>query len=114
MKRTLLLGTAWTASAASAVGLGFLAVSLVDASASPGTVPLAAASTATASEDGAATPSPAPVTATGEQGDGGRHGQRVLRLGHAGALRCAGRGLVVDDSDDPGQVEFENGSRSSR
>ena len=42
MNRTIALGAAWTASAAAAVGLGFLAVSLVDASASPGTTPAAA------------------------------------------------------------------------
>ena len=40
MKRTLALGAAWTGSAVAAVGLGFLAVSLVGASASPGTVPV--------------------------------------------------------------------------
>ena len=52
MNRTLLLGTAWTASAGAAVGLGFLAVSLVDASASPTVQPVASSALATDSVDG--------------------------------------------------------------
>src|SRR3954447_10889591 len=59
MKRTLTLGAVWTASAAAAVGLGFLAVSLVDASASPAT-----SSTATSADD-SALPTPSAAAPSG-------------------------------------------------
>src|SRR4051812_33307993 len=66
MQRTLALGVIWTASAAAAVGLGFLAVSLVDASASPGTTPVASSgTTSSVTEAGPTTPAPA-TSATGE------------------------------------------------
>ena len=57
MQRTLALGALWTASAGAAVGLGFLAVSLVDASASPATSPVAASTTPS---DPSVTPTPRP------------------------------------------------------
>src|SRR5215212_4866086 len=73
MQRTLALGALWTASAGAAVGLGFLAVSLVDASASPGTSAAAATTSADSTSAGgtsagstAAAPTPTPTTATGE------------------------------------------------
>ena len=110
MQRTLALGAVWTASAAAAVGLGFLAVSLVDASASPGTTP-AAASGATSTSAGATTSPTAPATsATGQHATvagtvfancGG--GVPVL----AGAPAA---GWWVDDSAKPGEIEFENGT----
>jgi len=110
MKRTLLLGTAWTASAASAVGLGFLAVSLVDASASRGTVPLAAASPATSSGSATETPSmPATATQTRYTVAG-----TVTADCTSGKPRLAGAPATdwwVDDSRDPGELEFEDGNR---
>jgi hypothetical protein len=114
MKRTLLLGTAWTASAAAAVGLGFLAVSLVDASASPGTVPLAAASSAPSSDDPAASPSAS--TATTAAATKATVAGTVSATCTTGTPRVSGApatGWWIDDSDDadPGQVEFRDGSR---
>src|SRR5690349_19160810 len=108
MQRTLALGAIWTASAAGAVGLGFLAVSLVDASASPGTTPVASSETSSSAE-ASTTTSPAPVTsATGEH-------QTVAGTVFAnctgGSPVLAGApaaGWWVDDSNDPGQIEFEN------
>ena len=94
MKRTIALGAAWTASAAAAVGLGFLAVSLVDASAAPATQTVAAS----------------PATS-------GEH----TTVGGTVFASCAGNtpslagapatGWWVDDSAGPGEVEFENGSQ---
>jgi hypothetical protein len=113
MKRTLLLGTAWTASAASAVGLGFLAVSLVDASATPGSVPLAAASTGTVSDDDgspAASPAAAPTTPTGTKAT---LAGTVSASCTSGSLIVSGApatGWWIDDSND-GEVEFENGTQ---
>src|SRR5690349_13030459 len=112
MQRTLALGAIWTASAAAAVGLGFLAVSLVDASASPGTTPAAQSETTSPSPEASPTTSSAPVTsATGEFATvagtvfancGG--GVPVL----AGAPAA---GWWVDDSSDAGHIEFENGTQ---
>jgi hypothetical protein len=115
MKRTLLLGSAWTASAAAAVGLGFLAISLVDASASPGGQPVPASSTSTDSSEGAApapserTGSPAPAADGQHVTDGGTvyasctDGAPVLASAPAAGWR-------LDDSNDAGKVEFENGA----
>jgi hypothetical protein len=133
MKRTLTLGAAWTASAAAAIGLGFLAVSLVDASASPGSQPAdlstglsstgaASSSTpataadvtaadVTAADDAAADDAAGPaatveqVTAGGTVYAGCDAGLPVL----AGAPAL---GWSVDDSSAPGQVEFRSGSQS--
>jgi hypothetical protein len=109
MKRTLLLGTAWTASAAAAVGLGFLAVSFVDASASPGTVPLAATSSPTASTEPSVAPSSLQPTAQQATEAG-----MVYASCDRGAPEVAGApagGWWVDNSDQPGEVEFEDGTR---
>ena len=110
MKRTIALGAAWTASAAAAVGLGFLAVSLVDASASPGTNNLAGTTT---SATGTATPttSPAPGAASGEHVT---VGGTVFASCVGGVPSLAGApapGWWVDDSNDPGEVEFKNGTQ---
>ena len=99
MKRTLLLGTAWTASAAAAVGLGFLAVTLVDASASPGTTPVVAAATASGADDTAAQPSPS--TATTASGTKATEAGIVSASCSSGSLRVSGApaaGWWVDDS----------------
>ncbi len=109
MKRTLLLGTAWTASAAAAVGLGFLAVSLVDASASPGAIPLAATSSPSASTESTATPSSLQPTAQKATEAG-----MVYASCDSGSPQISGApaaGWWVDDSAKPGEVEFEDGSR---
>jgi hypothetical protein len=108
MKRTLVLGTAWTASAAAAVGLGFLAVSLVDAEASPGTVPLAATSTSAFS-----TPStgPAPAATAGEQTTVGGTAYASCDGGVPVLASAPSPGWSVDDSPKAGQVEFENGGQ---
>jgi hypothetical protein len=112
MKRTLLLGAAWTASAASAVGLGFLAVSLVDASATPGTVPLAAASPATASDDGTATASaPTTVAVTGTKATVAGTVSASCASGKPQVSGAPATGWWIDDSDDPAQVEFESGTQ---
>jgi hypothetical protein len=112
VKRTLLLGTAWTASAAAAVGLGFLAVSLVDASASPGTVPLAAPASAPTSEDAVASPSASTAAGTKTTVAG-----TVSASCTSGTPRVSGApasGWWIDDSEgaDAGQVEFRDGSRT--
>ncbi|MGY1780481.1 hypothetical protein [Geodermatophilus sp. SYSU D01036] len=108
MRRPLLLGAAWTASAAAAVGLGFLAVSLVDASASPGTVPAGA----TGSTAPSVTPTPeASPQPTAEYATAG--GTVYADCG-GGAPVVAGApaaGWSVDDSPDPGEVEFRSGAQ---
>ena len=111
MNRTLLLGAAWTASAGAAVGLGFLAVSLVDASASPVVRPLSSsaleATDATSSRSPAASPAPSGQQAT--------PGGTVYATCTAGAPVLAGApaaGWWVDDSAEPGKVEFKTASRS--
>jgi hypothetical protein len=111
MKRTIALGAAWTASAAAAVGLGFLAVSLVDASASPGTTPVAATTTAS---NGLSTGAPAPSAAPAPAASSGEYvtvGGTVFASCGDGVASLAGApapGWYVDDSNDPGEVEFEN------
>jgi hypothetical protein len=115
MKRTLLLGTAWTASAAAAVGLGFLAISLVDASASSGTQTVASSVTGTDSSEGAApapserTNSPAAVAEGQQVTDGGTvYGSCADGVPVLASAPVAG--WWVDDSSDAGQVEFQNGT----
>jgi hypothetical protein len=116
MRRPLLLGTAWTASAAAAVGIGFLAVSLVDASASPGTVPAGATGTPSTGATATGTPpvpSAAP-TATLPTGEYATAGGTVYADCSSGSPVVAGApaaGWYADDSPDPGEVEFENGSQ---
>jgi hypothetical protein len=109
MKRTIALGAAWTASAAAAVGLGFLAVSLVDASAAPGTRPVAASTTA--SSGSSSTTAAAPGVTSREH----------TTVGGTVFASCAGNtpslagapatGWWVDDPAAPGQVEFRNGTQ---
>ena len=112
MKRTIALGAAWTASAAAAVGLGFLAVSLVDASADPGTSPVAATTTA-AGASPSATPT-VPPSATSAADQYLTRGGTVYADCARGAPVLAGvpaSGWSVDDSPKPGEVEFGNGSQ---
>ena len=112
MKRTVALGAAWTASAAAAVGLGFLAVSLVDASADPGTRPVAATTTS-AEASTSATPTAVP-SATSAADQYVSAGGTVYADCTSGAPVLAGvpaAGWSVDDSPKPGRVEFGNGGR---
>jgi hypothetical protein len=117
MRRPVLLGAAWTASAAAAVGLGFLAVSFVDASASPGTSPVAASSSSssaapappTSVPDGSApVPSASAASATGEYATGGGTVFADCSSGSPVLAGVPAAGWWVDPSDDLGKMEFEN------
>jgi hypothetical protein len=113
MKRTLLLGSAWAASAAAAVGLGFLAISLVDASASTGDQTAAASLTAVSSGGAPSTATstgpPAAVPAGQQLTDGGTvYGSCADGVPVLASAPAAGWWL--DDSGDAGEVEFENGT----
>jgi hypothetical protein len=132
VKRTVAFGALWTASAGAAVGLGLLAVSFVDAGGATGTELVAAtgspsapstgpSSTASTGSSTAPTdsPAPAPVPApepdpaplTAEQAT---VAGTVYASCDAGALSLASApaaGWWLDDSSDPGEVEFENGAQ---
>jgi hypothetical protein len=112
MRRPVLLGAAWTASAAAAVGLGFLAVSLVDASASPGASPVAATSS-TATPTGTTSPSStAPVSAaTGEYPTVAGTVYANCTGGQPVLAGVPVAGWWVDDSSKPGEVAFRNGTQ---
>jgi hypothetical protein len=128
MKRTLTLGAAWTASAAAAIGLGFLAVSLVDASASPGSLPAAASGGLASSGAASSSTTAAPSTASGADDDPGPRapvpGVSVEQVTAGGTVYagCAdglpvlasapAPGWWVDDSSTVDQVEFKAGSQS--
>jgi hypothetical protein len=116
MKRTVALGAAWTASAAAAVGLGFLAVSFVDASASPETQPLAA-STSPSTASAAPTASDAPEapaarpSATGEYVTAGGTVYANCTAGRPVVAGVPAAGWWADDSNEAGKVEFERGTQ---
>jgi hypothetical protein len=114
MKRTLLLGSAWTASAAAAVGLGFLAISLVGASASPGGQALAASSSPESSggatTTAAAPTDPAAPVATGQHATEGGTVYGSCADGVPVLASAPAVGWWLDDSSAPGQVEFTNGA----
>src|SRR4051794_27877757 len=117
MKPALLLGSAWTASAAAAVGLGFLAISLVDASASSDPQPAVAAlttsvgaSSSTAGSGAGSTVSPAPAPAGQQATVGGTvYGSCDGDVPVVASAPAAGWWL--DDSNDLGKIEFENGTQ---
>ena len=121
MKRTLLLGSAWTASAAAAVGLGFLAISLVDASASTPAQDLeSSVTTLEAGDDSSSTASPATGSPTTDEPAPVAAGQQVTAGGTVygscdGAVpvlaSAPAAGWWLDDSSDAGEVEFENGTQ---
>ena len=100
-----MLGAAWTASAAAAVGLGFLAVSLVGASASPGPV-ASTSSPATTPTATSGTVAPSGETATAGGTVFASCDGAVATLASAPAP-----GWWVDDSSDQGEVEFRNGTQ---
>ena len=109
MNRSVALGAAWSASAIAAVGLGFLAVSLVDASASPGTSPAAATST-TSTTPGAPSTSTVPVAT----GDYITVAGTVFADCSSGSPALAGApaaGWWADDSNKPGEFEFKSASQ---
>jgi hypothetical protein len=113
VNRTLLLGAAWIASAAGAVGLGFLAVSLVDASASPSFQGASSSAAETGSGSSASSTTAAAVP-SGEQST----------VGGTVFASCAGGSAVpvlsgapapgwwADDSQQPGQFEFKSSTQS--
>ena len=108
MNRSVALGAAWSASAIAAVGLGFLAVSLVDASASPGTSPAAATSTASTTP-GASSNSAVPLAT----GDYVTVAGTVFADCSSGSPALAGApaaGWWADDSNKPGEFEFKSAS----
>src|SRR5215218_5296721 len=104
MTRAALLGAAWAASAAAAVGLGFLAVSLVDASASP------SAPRSVASSAGTSTPTAAP-SPSGEQTTVGGTVYATCTSAVPDLAGAPAPGWWVDDSSEPGQVEFTDGGQ---
>jgi hypothetical protein len=106
MNRSVALGAAWSASAIAAVGLGFLAVSLVDASASPGTSSAAATSTASTTP-GAPSTAAVPLVA----GEYGTVAGTVYADCSSGSPVLAGApaaGWWADDSNAPGEFEFRS------
>src|SRR3954471_6775631 len=113
MNRTLLLGAAWTASAGAAVGLGFLAVSLVDASASPAVQPVAVTGTESGATSAAPSPSVSPAPTGSKVTPGGTvfascaGGSTVPVLSGAPAA-----GWWPDDSQEPGKFEFRSATQS--
>ena len=111
LKRSLALGAAWTGSAVAAVGLGFLAVSLVGASASPATQPVASGAT---SSTAGTSPTASPTAPAATSGEHVTLAGTVFADCTGGSPVLAGApaaGWWVDDSNKPGQVEFENASQ---
>jgi hypothetical protein len=109
MKKTLVLGGAWLAASVAAVGIGFGAVSLVDASASPATAPppSSAAATAPADAGGAAT-TPLPPASSGEQATAGGTVLADCVDGVARLAAAPAPGWAVEQYAD--HVEFRSGN----
>jgi hypothetical protein len=104
MNRSVALGAAWSASAVAAVGLGFLAVSLVDASASPGASPVAATSTASTTPGAPSTVSVPLVT--GEYATVAGTVYADCSSGFPVMAGAPAAGWWADDSNDAGELEF--------
>jgi hypothetical protein len=111
MNRSVALGAAWSASAVAAVGLGFLAVSLVDASATPSTSPVAATTTASTTPEAPSGTSPSPVLATGEYATVAGTVFADCTSGSPVLGGAPAAGWWVDDSNRPGEFEFESGTQ---
>jgi hypothetical protein len=115
LRRPLLLGVAWAASAAAAVGLGFLAVSLVGAAASPGAPQVAAATSSDPAGGGANRTAtrfvPSPAWATGEFATAAGTVYATCGSGQPVLAGVPVAGWWVDDSGKAGKVEFQNGTR---
>ncbi len=125
MNRTVAFGALWTASAAAAVGLGLLAVSFVDAG-TPLDTQLASATdgqqsgsatpttpTTPSATTGSSTPAPAPAPAptSDEQVTVAGTVYASCDAGGLSLVSAPAAGWWLDDSQDPGEVEFENGSQ---
>ena len=121
MKQTIAFGALWATSAASAVGLGFLAVSLVDAGAATVADPVSATASSSAapsaSED---VPPPAsaprPPVAAPVSGEHATVGGTVFASCDGEVLRVAAApaaGWWLDDQDQHGEVEFESATRKA-
>ena len=103
MKRPLALVAVWVVAAAAAVGVGFLAVSLIDASAATPSQPgLPAVSGTTEAAD------PSVPAAAGEQSTPGGTVYATCVDGTAQLAGAPAAGWTVEKSAD--QVEFRNGS----
>ena len=105
MKRAAVLGAAWTASAAAAIGLGFLAVSLVGASAAPAAPRTVVTGTPTSSPPVAA-PNP-----SGQQATAGGTVYATCVSGAADLASAPAAGWRVDESATAGTVEFRDATR---
>jgi hypothetical protein len=103
MKRPFALVAVWVVAAAAAVGVGFLAVSLIDASAATPSQPgLPAVSSTTEAAD------PSVPAAAGEQSTPGGTVYATCVDGAAQLAGAPAAGWTVEKSAD--QVEFRNGS----
>jgi hypothetical protein len=100
-----MLGAAWTASAATAVGLGFLAVSLVGASASPQSPPVVGATVSAG-----AAPTSGAVSPSGEMATVGGTVYGSCTGGTPYLASAPAPGWWVDDSSTADHVEFKNGT----
>ncbi len=122
MERNVVLSTAWVGSALGAVGLGFVALSLLDGGPTP--VVEQSASTGAAETGAAGTSSSAPATTTsaapGATGATTLTGEQATAAGTVFGSCTAGQltlgsapmaGWQVDDSPDPGSVELRSGER---
>src|SRR3954464_1332814 len=113
MKRILLLGIAGTPSAAAAVGPGFLAISFIDAGPFPGTLPAAATSSSSGTDDTtSASPTPPPGGVSGGAAALGGTAYASCDGGAPVVASAPSPGWWVDDSSEPGQVEFKNGTQT--
>jgi hypothetical protein len=118
MKRTVAFGALWTASAAAAVGLGFLAVSFVDADRAPLAQPAAATGPAastpsvpSAADPTTTVPQPEPPVAAPASGEYATVGGTIYASCDGGVLQLAAAPAVgwwLDDQDAGGEVEFES------
>jgi hypothetical protein len=104
MKRPVALVAAWVLAAAAAIGVGFLAVSLIDASAATPEQPGLAATT---SATEAAGPT-ASAAASGEQSTAGGTVYASCVDGTAQLAGAPAAGWTVESA--PGQVEFRDGA----
>jgi hypothetical protein len=108
MNRAVPLTALWTASAAAAVGLGFLAVSLVDASGAPATSPVAATTSASAPSSTSQESVTRSVTADFPTVGGTAYADCTTGLPKMAGAPLAG--WWIDDSSRPGAIEFQNGT----
>ena len=111
MNRSVALGAAWSASAIAAVGLGFLAVSLVDASATPSTSPVAATTSASTTPEAPSGTSTSPILTTGEYATVAGTVFADCVSGSPALAGAPAAGWWVDNSNRPGEFEFKSGTQ---